>query len=71
MTYKGHLLHAADPNVAEHSDPVPLYTAPPVPVIKLPDAIPSMGQDSEYDTGHNDGWNECLAEIKRLNDLEE
>lgn len=30
VTYKGHLLHAADPKVAEHSDPAPLYDAPPL-----------------------------------------
>lgn len=47
--------------------PEPIYDEPPVPEIKLPEPIPSMGQDSEYDTGHNDGWNECLAEVKRLN----
>lgn len=28
MTYKGHLLHAADPKVLEHSEPQPLYDAP-------------------------------------------
>lgn len=26
MTYKGYLLHAADPKVKEHSNPEPLYT---------------------------------------------
>ncbi len=29
ITYKGHLLHASDPRVAEYSNPEPLYTAPP------------------------------------------
>lgn len=29
MTYKGYLYHASDPKVLEHSDPTPLYTAPP------------------------------------------
>jgi len=48
---------------------IPLFIAPPVPEIKLPETIPSMGQDSEYGIGHNDGWNECLAEIERLNGL--
>ncbi|WP_241606862.1 hypothetical protein [Rosenbergiella epipactidis] len=47
--------------------PEPIYDEPPVPEIKLPEPIPAMGMDSEYDTGHNDGWNECLAEVKRLN----
>ncbi|MDM3290187.1 DUF551 domain-containing protein [Citrobacter sp. Ce105] len=31
MTYKGYLLHAADPKLAEYSDPTPLYDAPPAP----------------------------------------
>lgn len=26
MTYKGYLLHAADPKVSEHDSPEPLYT---------------------------------------------
>ncbi|WP_241608918.1 hypothetical protein [Rosenbergiella australiborealis] len=51
--------------------PEPIYDEPPVSGIKLPELIPSMGQDSEYDSGHNDGWNNCLAEIKRLNGLGE
>ncbi|HBA3815031.1 TPA: hypothetical protein J5U00_000180 [Escherichia coli] len=33
MTYKGYLLHAADPRLAEYSEPTPLYEAPPAPVI--------------------------------------
>ncbi|EPT3178221.1 DUF551 domain-containing protein [Yersinia enterocolitica] len=28
MTYKGHLIHAADPKLSEYSDPQPLYDAP-------------------------------------------
>lgn len=28
VTYKGQLLHAADPKVLEHSEPQPLYDAP-------------------------------------------
>ncbi|HGG8743568.1 TPA: hypothetical protein ACJJXK_005227, partial [Enterobacter asburiae] len=32
MTYKGYLLHAADPKLAEYSEPTPLYDAPPAPV---------------------------------------
>ena len=28
MTYKGYLLHAADPKLAEYSEPMPLYAAP-------------------------------------------
>lgn len=31
MTYKGYLLHAADPKLAEYSEPTPLYYAPPAP----------------------------------------
>ncbi|WP_233609356.1 ASCH/PUA domain-containing protein [Citrobacter freundii] len=36
MTYKGYLLHAADPKLAEYSEPTPLYDAPPAPV-SVPD----------------------------------
>ncbi|MHB7567747.1 hypothetical protein ACYCNP_14585 [Citrobacter braakii] len=32
MTYKGYLLHASDPELAEYSDPTPLYDALPAPV---------------------------------------
>ena len=31
MTYKGYLLHASDPKLAEYSEPMPLYAAPPLP----------------------------------------
>lgn len=33
MTYKGYLLHAGDPKVSEYSEPTPLYTATPAPVV--------------------------------------
>ena len=33
MTYKGYLLHAADPKLAEYSDTTPLYDAPPATVV--------------------------------------
>lgn len=34
MTYKGYLLHAGDPKLAEYSEPTPLYAAPqPAPVV--------------------------------------
>ncbi len=39
MTYKGYLLHASDPKLAEYSDPTPLYDAPPAPV-SVPDLKP-------------------------------
>lgn len=43
MTYKGYLLHAADPKVAEYSEPMPLYAAPqPAPVaqpVQVPDEV--------------------------------
>lgn len=38
MTYKGYLLHAADPKLAEYSEPTPLYDAPPAPV-SVPDEV--------------------------------
>ncbi|MEG2042138.1 MAG: hypothetical protein RR068_13655, partial [Hafnia sp.] len=33
MTYKGYLLHAGDPKLAEYSEPTPLYDSPPAPVV--------------------------------------
>lgn len=37
MTYKGYLLHAADPKLAAYSDPTPLYDVPPFTAV--PDDI--------------------------------
>ena len=31
MTYKGYLLHAADPKLGEYSEPMPLYAVPQLP----------------------------------------
>lgn len=47
-----------------------LYSAPPVPVIKLP----GVADDSSFgglSLAKAYGWNACLAEIKRLNGLAE
>ncbi|MBT0725113.1 hypothetical protein HH682_11945 [Rosenbergiella sp. S61] len=56
MTYKGYLLHAADPKVSEYSDPEPLYDAPPVPEINKDDYIGlQVSVDvstSDYDADH-------------------
>ncbi|WP_241609252.1 hypothetical protein [Rosenbergiella australiborealis] len=46
----------------------PLYLAPPVPEIKLPDEHEGI-EHTEYHSGKQAGWNECLSEIKRLNGL--
>lgn len=43
MTYKGYLLHAGDPKVSEYSEPTPLYTSTPAPV--LPDELLSAMED--------------------------
>ncbi|MFS9729939.1 hypothetical protein [Enterobacter hormaechei] len=71
MTYKGYLLHAADPKLAEYSEPTPLYDAPPAPV-----ALPSgysdfeeiwsssthpLTQDDEMKDFAWDIWNACRA----------
>lgn len=56
------------------------YTAPPVPALKLPEGKPDWesedGQDIDYmepsdvyAMGKDDGFNNCLAEVKRLNGL--
>lgn len=54
---------------------VPVYTAPPVPVVKLPDEISFSGWGGGCNYNPEDadgvmiGWNNCLAEIKRLNNI--
>ncbi|HDK7242375.1 TPA: hypothetical protein PTV62_004454, partial [Cronobacter sakazakii] len=67
----GHyLMHANDPKVDNYSSAVPLYTAPPAPVV--PDAIPETeskdGNDIDYmepsaiyELGKTHGWNACRA----------
>ncbi|SER16900.1 hypothetical protein SAMN05216522_11314 [Rosenbergiella nectarea] len=47
-----------------------LFTAPPVPDIKLPGDHEGT-EHTDYHSGKKDGWNECLAEIKHLNGLGE
>lgn len=61
MTYKGYLLHAADPKLAEYSDPTPLYTAPPAPV-SVPTAMEMDDDfDSAFEHGKAIGWNAYRA----------
>ncbi|EJM8821673.1 DUF551 domain-containing protein [Escherichia coli] len=67
MTYKGYLLHAADPKLAEYSEPTPLYDAPPAP-ISVPDAYIRDGRGrmllngrQEPRIGYSAGWNACRA----------
>ncbi|MGV3884981.1 hypothetical protein ACV8SN_20075, partial [Citrobacter portucalensis] len=65
MTYKGYLLHAADPKLAEYSDPTPLYDAPPSPVVPEPATVETTYPDVQ--TNWRDakiyaaGWNACRA----------
>lgn len=63
MTYKGYLLHADDPKLAEYSEPMPLYAAPqlPQPAV-VPDAIEIDDDfDSAFEHGKAVGWNACRA----------
>lgn len=58
------------PYVPEY--PIPLYTAPAAPVLRVPNEVSCEGLDpQEADEARNlgqcEGWNQCLAEIKRLN----
>ncbi|MCI2234008.1 hypothetical protein MKK42_18100 [Escherichia coli] len=55
MTYKGYLLHAADPKLAEYSDPTPLYDAPPAPTVpeELLSAMEEVLRISDRD---HDAW---------------
>ena len=65
MTYKGYLLHAADPKLAEYSEPTPLYDAPPAPV-SVPAAMEMDDDfDSAFEHGKAVGWNACRAAMLR------
>lgn len=48
-----------------------LYTAPPVPVVKMPGVIKNnkVNESDEYYLGIQSGWNECLEEIRLLNGI--
>lgn len=48
ITYKGYLLHAADPKLAEYSDPTPLY-AEPNPAPPVSDDLLSMAASAIED----------------------
>ncbi len=63
MTYKGYLLHADDPKLAEYSEPMPLYAAPqlPQPAV-VPDAMEIDDDfDSAFEHGKAVGWNAYRA----------
>ncbi|MGK6416858.1 hypothetical protein ACFGD2_012160 [Citrobacter freundii] len=71
MTYKGYLLHAADPKLAEYSDPTPLYTAPPAPV-SVPAAMEMDDDfDSAFEHGKAVGWNACRAAMIQAGNFRE
>lgn len=56
ITYKGHLIHAADPKLSEYSDPQPLYDAPQLnSQVPLGSWIKCSDQMPEKD-GHYIGW---------------
>lgn len=70
MTYKGYLLHADDPKLAEYSDPTPLYDTPPAPVVPPaiePDyevikaILPTANPDEYACCIAADMWNACRA----------
>ncbi|GAA0517607.1 hypothetical protein GCM10009414_29030 [Tatumella terrea] len=69
---RGGLKNISPEDIAEYEmiETEKFYTAPPVPVIKLPDEIEGI-EHSEYGAGKKDGWNLCLDEIKRRNGLGE
>lgn len=49
----------------------PLYrqAVPPARVLKLPEYASNTGAEYDTEIAHNVGWNACLAEIKRLNEV--
>ncbi|SUX97359.1 hypothetical protein [Citrobacter youngae] len=65
MTYKGYLLHAADPKLAEYSDPTPLYDAPPATVVPEPATVettyPDVQTNWRDEKIYADGFNACRA----------
>ncbi|ECD4558047.1 hypothetical protein E2Q39_07820 [Salmonella enterica subsp. enterica serovar Newport] len=71
MTYKGYLLHAADPKLAEYSDPTPLYDAPPAPVVPDYASFEEFWSSFEHPFAEDDElksfaveiWNACRASM--------
>ena len=56
MTYKGYLLHADDPKLAEYSEPMPLYTVPQLPRTAVPECYQRLLSHAHGMTmGHD--WN--------------
>ena len=55
---------------------VDFYTAPPVPVIKLPEKCSLSGLNDKYfdeavSLAESKGWNNCIDEIKRLKGIKD
>jgi len=60
-----------DESCKGHDDVYPVYAAPPVPEIKLPELMDYADPHTQYCEAIVDGYNRCLAEIKHLNGLGE
>lgn len=63
-------------SVKTGSNVMPLYTAPPVPAMKLPEKVSCDGfNPKEWGEARNlgqcEGWNACIYESKRLNGVTE
>ena len=50
---------------------VEIFTAPPVPEVRIPADKNYLEPLTQYGLGVDDGYKKCLAEIKRLNGWEE
>lgn len=59
-------LNDGETDVPDGYKVVRLYTAPPVPALKLPDEADSS-DGNDVTAWVDEGWNNCLAEVKRLN----
>lgn len=57
MTYKGYLLHAADPKLAEYSEPTPLYAAPQLP---QPEALSVPDERAAFETFMEKRFKDCI-----------
>ncbi|MBP1035865.1 hypothetical protein J8631_09865 [Serratia fonticola] len=55
LTYKGYLIHAADPKLSEYSDPWPLYDAPPLNSPAIPDGWTKCSEELPPEGYEEDG----------------
>lgn len=60
---------SAEQKAGEYNQTLPIFTAPPAPVLKLPEYESSMDAECDTEIAHNVGWNACINAVKRLNEI--